>query len=265
MLGLRGLRLFLKIYHFFVPPSRLRVKRLADFKTGEQVFLAGRDSKLKEFLKVLKIAVEFIRGFRTLHPLGPAVTVFGSARFGPTNPHYELGRKVGYVLAKKGFAVITGGGPGLMEAANRGAKEGGGTSVGCNIRLPHEQIPNPYLDYFLNFHYFFVRKVMLVKYSYAYVILPGGLGTLDEMTEALTLIQTGRVYDFPVILVGHDYWAGFLDWAQNVLVTQGAISQEDLKLLHVTDDPEKVGEIIINVAGDLGIVHPESKALNAVN
>lgn len=213
-------------------------------RRSEQKFLAGRDSRLTEALRVFRIALEFIRGFRTLHFIGPAVTVFGSARFGEGHSYYSLGRELGGALASQGYTVITGGGPGLMEAANRGAKEQGGYCVGCNIHLPQEQIPNPYLDKHILFHYFFVRKVMLVKYSYGYVILPGGLGTLDELFEALTLIQVGKVYDFPVILMGKDYWEGLWRWLQNSPVHSGAVSEVDMKQVFMTDNPEEAAQHI---------------------
>lgn len=260
--GFKRLRVFWRRYLLPVPP--LRIKRLAHLR-GEQRFLAGRDSRVAELFKVFRIAREFIRGFRALHFVGPAVTVFGSARFKEGHPYYQLGIEVGSALATRGFTVITGGGPGLMEAANRGAKEAGGRTVGCNIHLPMEQSPNPYLDRVVNFYYFFVRKVMLVKYSYSFVILPGGFGTLDEMMEALTLIQTGRVYDFPVILVGRDYWKGFLDWMQTTLVNQKTIAAEDLDLLHITDDPQEVVDIVCRVTKEFGLdssVRPP-KALRA--
>ncbi len=193
---------------------------------------------------LIRIGLEFFLGLRSLYNIGPAVTVFGSARFKEDNPNYQLARRIGARLAREGYTVMTGGGPGIMEAANRGAKEAGGYSVGCNIILPHEQDANPYLDKVVTFYYFFARKVMLIKYSYAYVILPGGLGTLDEMTEALTLIQTGKLYDFPVILVGRDYWKGFYDWVENTLVASGAVSPEDLNYMKLTDSPEEVVKII---------------------
>jgi uncharacterized protein (TIGR00730 family) len=158
---------------------------------------------------------DFIRGFRVLHFVGPCVTVFGSARIKSDSPYYELARKMGAAIAQLGFTVMTGGGPGIMEAANRGAKEAGGRSVGCNIELPHEQKPNLYLDRFVTMHYFFVRKMLLVKYSYAFVILPGGAGTLDEMFEAITLIQTRRMTNFPVVIMGTDYWDEILRYPQN--------------------------------------------------
>ena len=165
------------------------------------------------------------------------VTVFGSARFPETHRYYALGREVGRRLAEAGFTVMTGGGPGIMEAANRGAREGGGASVGCNIELPHEQKPNPYLDLFVEFRYFFVRKVMLVKYSTAFVCLPGGFGTMDEIFETATLIQTGKIRGFPLILVGRDYWAPLLDFIAGTMVRESTVSAGEAQLLTVTDDP----------------------------
>jgi uncharacterized protein (TIGR00730 family) len=229
----------------------LRVKRLVNGH-AEKVFLSRRGSRFQEAIRVLKIAKEFIYGFQTLHFVGPAVTVFGSARFNEGHPYYALTRSVGYSVAKLGFTVITGGGPGLMEAANRGAQEGGGMSIGCNIQLPREQFPNTYLDRSLTFRYFFVRKVMLVKYSYAFFILPGGLGTIDEMTEAMTLIQTGRVYDFPVILVGVDYWKGFMEWVQTTLVRAGAVSSDELQNVHLVDSADEAAGILQRFTNQMG-------------
>ena len=235
----------------------LKIKRLKHaLQTqvkGEAQFLAGPNTRAREFWRVIKIASEFVKGFRALAWMGPAVTVFGSARFKDGSKEYELARQVGRALAMEGFTVMTGGGPGIMEAANRGARDVGGPSVGCNIILPHEQEANPYVDYVVTFYYFFVRKVMLVKYSYAFVIMPGGLGTLDEMSEAMTLIQTGKVYDFPVILVGREFWQGFLEWVRNTLVARGAVSPEDLDILHLTDDPAEVTAIIRNATQGLGL------------
>lgn len=202
---------------------------------------------------MIRIAAEFIRGFRKLHFLGPCVTVFGSARFREGHPYYELARQVGAQLASAGFIVMTGGGPGIMEAASRGAKEAGGSTVGCNIRLPHEQHPNPWLDHVVNFYYFFVRKVMLVKYSYAFVVLPGGFGTHDELSEALTLIQTGKLYDFPVILMGKDYWKPYLDFLENCATIHGTIQRSDLDYLLVTDSPEEAARRICEVADAIGL------------
>jgi hypothetical protein len=189
-----------------------------------------------------------MRGFRALHFVGPCVTVFGSARFPEGHRHYELARAVGRGLAKAGFTVMTGGGPGIMEAANRGAKEGGGRSVGANITLPQEQKPNPYLDRFVEFRYFFVRKLMLVKYSYAFIGMPGGLGTLDEITEIAVLIQTGKVQSFPIVLVGTDFWRGFLDFMRGTLLAAGTIDAVDLDRLRITDSPEEAVRIVRDTA-----------------
>src|SRR6187397_2207269 len=173
---------------------------------ADEIFLDGPNSRFAEFCTLLRVMRDFLRGYRALHFVGPCVTVFGSARTRETDPHYQLARKMGAAIAELGFTVMTGGGPGIMEAANRGAKDVGGRSVGCNIELPKEQVVNPYLDRFVTMRYFFVRKTMLAKYSYAFVVMPGGFGTMDEMFEALTLIQTGKLADFPVILMGADYW-----------------------------------------------------------
>jgi hypothetical protein len=178
---------------------------------------------------------DFIHGFRVLHFVGPCVTVFGSARLPEGHEYYELGRQVGGAVSRLGFTVMTGGGPGVMEAANRGAREAGGRSVGCNILLEHEQEPNPYLDRYVTCHYFFVRKVLLFKYSYAFIALPGGLGTLDELAEALTLIQTGKIRQFPVVLMGASYWKPFTDLLKG-MVAMGTVSLSDLNLFLVTDD-----------------------------
>jgi len=179
-----------------------------------------------------------LRGFRALHFAGPCITVFGSARLQDDHPHYQMARDVGAAASHMGFAVMTGGGPGIMEAANRGAKEAGGCSIGCNIELPHEQMPNPYLDVSIDFKYFFVRKMMLVKYSYAFVVMPGGFGTVDELFESLTLIQTGKVQDFPVVLMGKEFWAPLLAQIDHMNDT-GMISPGDLDLLLVTDDVDE--------------------------
>ena len=194
--------------------------------------------------RALRILAEFVEGFDAMAKVGPAVTVFGSARTAPTDPVYELGRAIGRKLAQAGYAIITGGGPGAMEAANRGCREGGGLSVGCNIELPHEQDFNSYVDLGIEFRYFFARKTMFVKYADAFVILPGGFGTLDELFESLTLIQTGKVRHFPVVLVGTAYWAGMLDWFRSSVLPSGAIDEGDLAILQVTDDPDEVVAII---------------------
>jgi uncharacterized protein (TIGR00730 family) len=194
--------------------------------------------------RALRILSEFVEGFDAMARVGPAITVFGSARTGPDDPVYELARAIGRRLADAGYAVITGGGPGTMEAANRGCHEAGGLSVGCNIELPHEQGMNPYVDLGVEFRYFFARKVMFVKYADGFVILPGGFGTLDELFEALTLIQTGKVRHFPIVLVGRTYWSGLLDWIRGTLLAQGAIADGDLALFQITDDPDEVVGII---------------------
>lgn len=207
-------------------------------------FLGGPRSRWSEALRVGRIATEFIRGFRRLHFVGPCVTVFGSARFAEDHPHYALARALGRGIAGTGLTVMTGGGPGIMEAANRGAQEGGGVSIGCNIELPHEQEPNPYLDHWVTFRYFFVRKVMLVKYSVAFVVLPGGFGTLDELFEALTLVQTRKIHSFPVILMGTDYWLPLLGFFQDRLVREGTVSPGDLELLTPTDSVDEALQVI---------------------
>jgi uncharacterized protein (TIGR00730 family) len=176
---------------------------------------------------------DFLRGFRVLHFVGPCVTIFGSARFAETHTYYPIARELGQRVSRLGFTVMTGGGPGLMEAANRGARDVGGRSVGCNIELPHEQEPNRYLDRYVTCHYFFVRKVLLFKYSYSFVALPGGLGTLDELCEALTLIQTRKIQNYPVVLLGVEYWSPFIALLQE-MVRDGAVSPNDLDLVKVT-------------------------------
>jgi uncharacterized protein (TIGR00730 family) len=205
---------------------------------ADEIFLEGPRSRLAEFLTLLRVMRDFLRGFRTLHFVGPCVTVFGSARIKPDNPHYELARKMGAAVARLGFTVMTGGGPGIMEAANRGAKEVGGRSVGCNIELPFEQPANAYLDRCVRMHYFFVRKALLVKYSYAFVVMPGGAGTLDELFEAVTLIQTGKIKNFPIVIMGTDYWKGLIGFIEK-MAQQGMISASDLSLIYATDSVEE--------------------------
>jgi uncharacterized protein (TIGR00730 family) len=187
--------------------------------------------------RVLRIMGEFVEGFDTLHDVRNAVTIFGSARTRTDDAVYEQAITTAKLLAREGFPVITGGGPGVMEAANRGAQEGNGLSIGCNIELPFEQHLNPYIERSINFRYFFVRKTMFVKYSTAFVVFPGGFGTLDELFEALTLIQTGKVKHFPVVLMGTEYWGGLIDWLRDRVAAEGKIAADDLGLLHVTDDP----------------------------
>lgn len=217
-------------------------KATADW--AERFFLEGPKKRYEDLSMAIRIFLEFIRGFRELHFVGPCVTVFGSARFGEGDPAYALGRKMGSAIAELGFTVMTGGGPGVMEAANRGAKDVGGFSVGCNIKLPVEQKPNPYLDRWVEFHYFFVRKMMLMKYSYAFVALPGGYGTLDEVFEAATLIQTGKIKDFPLILMGREYWLPLIEFLRTQPLDHGAISPEDLSRIVLTDSIEEATELI---------------------
>jgi len=197
--------------------------------------------------RVFRIMAEFIEGFETMRTIGPAVSVFGSARLAPGTRYYEMGRALGRALAEAGFTVVTGGGPGVMESANRGAREAGGESVGLNIDLPQEQKPNPYLTKLISFRYFFVRKVMFIKYASGAVILPGGFGTMDELFELLTLLQTRRVPPFPVVLMGTDFWAGLLTWLRQTMVAEECIHASDLELFLRTDDPcEAVRHIIEN-------------------
>lgn len=201
----------------------------------ELILLEGPRPRLREFFLSFRVFIEFIRGFRVLHFLGPCVTVFGSARFTEEHPHYQLGRDVGAALAKMGFTVMTGGGPGVMEAANRGAKEAGGISVGCNIELPHEQYPNRWLDKWVNIRYFFVRKVLLIKYSYGLVVLPGGFGTLDEFAEVVTLIQTKKITNYPMVMMGTEYWSKFIDFVDE-MIAEKTIDPEDKDIFYITDD-----------------------------
>ena len=215
----------------------------------EQRFLAGPRSRLGEFWRALRIFGECIRGFRALHFVPPCVTVFGSARFDADNRWYKLAREVASELARDGFTIMTGGGPGIMEAANRGARDVGGLSVGCNITLPHEQDHNPYLDRFVEFRYFFVRKVMLVKYSYAFVVMPGGFGTLDELFESSTLIQTGKIKDFPVVLMGCEFWQPMLEFLRETMVKAGTIAAADVDRILVTDD---VAEAVAHIRAGAG-------------
>jgi uncharacterized protein (TIGR00730 family) len=197
--------------------------------------------------RVLRITSEFVEGFGALAKTPSAISCFGSARITEDDPMYAAGRAVGRALAEAGFAVITGGGPGLMVAANRGCQEGGGLSIGCNIELPFEQGSNPYLDLLIDFRYFFVRKTMFVKYAEGFVVFPGGFGTLDELFEALTLIQTGKVRHFPVVLYGSGYWSGLLGWLRDPVLAEGKIAGKDVDLLHLSDDPDDVVAYILTV------------------
>jgi hypothetical protein len=204
----------------------------------ERVFLEGPQPRSWELWMLGRILREFLHGFRVLHFVGPCVTVFGSARFDEGHSYYRLAMQVGSRLSQMGFTVMTGGGPGIMEAANRGARNAGGYSIGCNIQLPQEQEPNPYLDRVLTFRYFFVRKVMLVKYSYAFVVMPGGVGTMDELFEAVTLIQTKKIQNFPVVLMCKEYWRP-LERLLKRMVRAGTIDEADLKLVLLTDSVDE--------------------------
>jgi len=210
----------------------------------ERQFLATARTPAKEAARLKRINAEFHRAFRKLFKVGPAVTVFGSARFKETHPYYRLARRVGTELAKAGFATLTGGGPGIMEAANRGAYEAGGGSYGLNIILPHEQNANPYVDRSIEFHYFFTRKVCLVKYSCAFIIMPGGLGTLDELFEAATLIQCQKIGPFPVVLMGSKFWAGMQRWGQ-FMMREGVFAKDEIGFGRVTDSPQEAVELIV--------------------
>jgi len=218
------------------PPSEIRQ------------FLQGPQKRSIELGRALAIFFEIMGGYRKLHFLGPCVTVFGSARFTEVDAYYGLARDIGQRLARAGFTVMTGGGPGIMEAANRGAKEAGGYSVGCNIELPQEQKPNPYLDRWVTFRHFFVRKLMLVKYSYAFIALPGGYGTLDEIFETATLIQTHKIKDFPLVLVGQEYWRPLLDFLRGRLVESKTIDRIDAERILVTDSADEAVQLIRDAA-----------------
>lgn len=212
-------------------------------RSQDEILLQGPHARRHELSLLLRAVLDFLRGFRALHFVGPCVTVFGSARFGEDHPAYAQARSLGHRLATMGFTVMTGGGPGLMEAANRGAKDAGGRSVGCNIQLPVEQRPNAYLDHSVTCQHFFVRKVLLFKYSYAFVGLPGGVGTLDELFEAFTLVQTRKIERFPIVLIDSAYWSPLVALLHD-LVAAAAISAEDLNLLFVTDDIEEAAAYI---------------------
>ena len=225
------------------------VSNMARQRHSEGELLSGPRARLREFGTVTRVTREMVRGFRKLHFVGPCVTVFGSARVTPDQPEYELARTIAAEVSRIGFTVMTGGGPGIMEAANRGARDAGGVSVGCNIKLPHEQAANPYVDVSVDFKYFFVRKVMLVKYSYAFIVMPGGFGTMDELFEALTLIQTAKIHDFPVVVMGVEFWKSLTAQFDD-MVEHGMIDPTDLDLLIVTDDVEEA------------VAHIQTKSVN---
>lgn len=228
---------------------------------GDEIkLLEGPKLRREELFRGLRIFREFLHGFRQLHFIGPCVTVFGSARFEEDHRYYTLARQLGAAVAQSGLAVMTGGGPGIMEAANRGAKESGGLSLGCNIELPEEQEPNEYLDKFVEFHYFFVRKVMLVKYSDAFIALPGGFGTLDEIFETAVLIQTRKIEEFPLILMGVDFWMPLIDFHRDRLLAEGTISPDDLDLLKVTDSVDDALECVLHALESRRRIAPRTRA-----
>lgn len=230
-----------------------KVSNLSDWGAAsrdnkERIFLEGPKSRGFELRRAVAVAFEMLRGFRTFHFVGPCVTVYGSARFDQDHKYYALARETGRELVHQGFGVMTGGGPGIMEAANRGAREAGGLSVGCNITLPTEQRPNPYLDFWMEFRYFMVRKFMLAKYSYGFIAMPGGFGTLDELFNILTLIQTGKMKDFPVVLMGTEYWKPLRELIDETLVRCRTIDPSDTKYLTYTDDPVYAAKFIGELA-----------------
>ncbi|MFC0547406.1 LOG family protein [Kutzneria chonburiensis] len=228
-------------------PVTLRRDRSSESSTTDQRLLDGRgpsDWVHTDPWRVMRIQAEFVEGFGALAELPKAVTVFGSARTKPDHPEYEIGRKLGGALAEAGFAVITGGGPGSMEAVNRGASEAGGYSVGLGIELPFEQGLNPWVDLGVNFRYFFARKTMFIKYAQAFICLPGGFGTLDELFEALTLVQTKKVTKFPVVLFGRSYWQGLYDWLHDSVEAGGKVGAKDMELLHLTDDIDDAVRVV---------------------
>ncbi len=231
-------------------PSPKEIKDEAQFTAslGDRLLLAGPNPRSRDFRLLMGVVNDFLNGFRTLHFVGPCVTVFGSARYHEDHPWYQLARKMGAAISRMGFTVLTGGGPGIMEAANRGAKDVGGRSVGCNIVLAMEQKPNPWLDRWVNIRYFFVRKTLLIKYSYGFVIMPGGFGTMDELFEALTLVQTHKIRDFPIVIMGQEYWKDLIAFIHK-MVGEGTISPEDLDLIKCTDSVEEA------------IAHLEEKAV----
>ena len=222
----------------YVPPMTEDEKLLQQPPTGV-------DFTRTDPWRVMRIAGEFIEGFDTLSTVEKGVTIFGSARTSPEDPQYKAAQEVARLLAEAGFSIITGAGPGIMEAGNKGAQIGGGRSIGCNIELPFEQGANPYVDTLVNFRYFFVRKTMFIKYSVAFIIFPGGFGTLDELFEAITLIQTGKIYQFPVILFGRHYWAGLLRWLQTRVLAEKKISKADIDLMILTDNPAEAAAAVI--------------------
>ena len=236
------------------PDSGSEYALLGKVEGAEKAFLRGPRTRLEDLESVVTIFLEFLRGFESFNFDGPCVTVFGSSRFGEDHAYYALARDMGAALARAGYAVMTGGGPGLMEAANRGAKEAGGFSMGCNIQLPREQKPNAYLDRFIEFEHFFVRKVMLVKYSSAFIVMPGGYGTLDEAFEVATLIQTGKLERFPIIGLGGDFWLQLRKFARETMIGEGVISPGDIAFIHPTESVEEAMSYLPPLPGRSAVV-----------
>jgi uncharacterized protein (TIGR00730 family) len=223
------------------------------------------DLKTSETWRVFRIQSELVEGFETLHDIGPAVSIFGSSRMRPGQKYYDDAATTAKMLADDGFAIITGGGPGVMEGANKGAKKGKAHSVGLNIEIPSEQVRNEYQDVSLSFRYFFIRKLMFIKYAIAYIIFPGGFGTMDELFEALTLAQTKKIQSFPIILYGSEYWKGLLDWMKNTLVPNGTIGREDFALFSIVDKPEEAQFLINEHFRVFGGTRPQNRAENQPN
>jgi uncharacterized protein (TIGR00730 family) len=248
-----------KNYDYLTGPVTLRRSQVPPTTTDQRLLdnAGPADWLHADPWRVLRIQSEFVEGFGALAELGPAVSVFGSARTKPLDPNYALGVAVGRALVQAGYAVITGGGPGAMEAANKGALEAGGTSVGLGIELPFEQGLNRYVDLGVNFRYFFARKTMFVKYAQGFIVLPGGFGTLDELFEAVTLVQTRKVTSFPLVLVGTAYWGGLLKWLRESAAASGTINLADINLLHVTDDVDEAVSIIVDGDNDMAAKRPE--------
>lgn len=236
------------MYGSYVPDDRRELPPFASTFDEELLLGVGADVPLSaadDDQRIARITAEFEMGFAALAGIKRAVSVFGSARTLPEEPEYQFAREVGRVLGEAGYAIITGGGPGMMEAANRGAQDAGATSIGCNIILPHEQKPNPYQDISLTFEHFFVRKVMFVRYAEAFIVMPGGFGTLDELFEALTLSQTGKIRHFPVALIGGEYWDGLIEWLQERMLAEGMINEDELDLIRICDDIREVRALVI--------------------
>lgn len=238
--------------HSSVPDIAGKYSLLGKVEGAEKAFLKGRRNREADLESAVTFFLEFLRGFESFDFEQPCVTVFGSARFGEDHRYYQLARETGAALARAGYAVMTGGGPGIMEAANRGAREAGGLSIGCNIKLPFEQEPNPYLDKFIEFEHFFIRKVMLVKYSSAFVVMPGGFGTLDEAFEVITLVQTNKLDRFPVIAMGGEqFWGHLGDFMRETMLPEGVISPEDAEFIHRAESADEAVELIRNNQGSM--------------